>query len=178
MLKADPFRQSEARAGYPASTYCIDDEQTRRLYEILEKVSSALDGGDVATAERHLGDGLRECPGNPRLQAYLSICMASAGRELKTAEELARSITREFPREAAGHFALGRVKLIADKRRFAFQNFQRARRLARSDQHMVRELGRMEPRRRPVFAGLARDHFLNILFGRARARLQGLFGHD
>lgn len=176
MLKSSPPRSSEARAGYPSATFQISDGQTQRMAAILKRVSTALDEGNIGTAEQHLRRGLQDDPENPRLLSYLSICVASAGRELETAEELARRITKEFPREAAGHFALGTVKLIGNKRRFAFQNFRKARQLAGSDPHILEELDRMEPRRAPVFSGLDRNHFLNIFFGRMRTRLGKVLG--
>jgi Flp pilus assembly protein TadD len=176
MLKTSQPRATEARAGYPSATFRINDEKTQQMAGILQMVSAALDSGDIGTAERHLRLGLQDDPENPRLLSYLSICVASAGRELETAEELARKITKEFPQEAAGHFALGKVKLIGNKRRYAFQNFRKARQLARTDSHMLDELDRMEPRRAPVFSGLARDHFLNVLFGKIRARFGAMRG--
>ena len=171
MLKTSPPRAMEGCAGYPSATFRITDKKTQRMAEILKMVSAALDGGNIGTAERHLRLGLQDDPENPRLLSYLSICVASAGRELETAEELARKITKEFPCEPAGHYALGKVKLIGNKRRFAFQNFRKARQLARSDHHILEELDRMEPRKAPVFPGLARNHFLNKFLGKMRARL-------
>jgi len=164
--------QETMQTTYPASTIAIDDTGTQRLMGILDRVVQSLDSGRVGEAEHHLRAGLRDDPENPKLLAYLSICVASAGRDLNAAEELARRIIEDHPDEAAGHFALGKVKLQGDKRRFAFSAFARARKLAGNDRHMRLELARHEPRRPPVFRTLDRNHWLNVICGRIRARLQ------
>ena len=175
MLKAPPSQDSETRVDDPSEVFEIDHKEKHRLASIMEHVSRALEGGDIGAAERHLRLGLQENPENPKLLSYLSICVASAGRELETAEELAKRITREFPLEPAGHLALGKVKLATNKRRYAFQNFQKARDLARSDEHMIQELDKLEPRRLPVFPFLGRSHFLNIWAGKLRFQLERFF---
>ena len=136
---------------------------------ILDQVSQAVEAGNIGAAERHLRLGLQEYPDDPKLLSYLSVCAASAGREPEAAEELARRIIRDFPREPAGHFALGNAKLIANKRRFAFQSFARARDLAGRDPQLMQELDRREPRRKTVFHWLPRNHFLNVYGGKLRA---------
>ncbi len=161
--------QEPVQTAYPASTIEIADSGTRRLIGILDQVVQELDAGHLDAAEQHLRGGLRDDPDNPKLQAYLSICVASAGRDLDAAEELARRIIEDHPDQAAGHFALGKVKLQGEKRRFAFAAFARARRLARGDRQMQRELARNEPRQSPVFAAFGRNHWLNIVCGRLRA---------
>lgn len=170
MLQTRPPRPAVARAHEPNTAFRIDDNQTLRVHAVLDQVSAALHAGDVGRAEKHLRVGLDRDPGHPKLQAYLSICIAAAGRDLSAAEHLARDIVRESPQDPAGHYALGCVHLLDGKRRAAFQAFDRARRLGRSDRWLLMELDRMEPRQAPVFRRLARDHFLNVVCGRMRIR--------
>lgn len=174
MLKIRPPRQSVARAHQPASAFRIADDQTLRVSAVLEKVAGSLHAGNIGRAERQLRDGLDQDPDHPRLQAYLSICLAAAGRDLSSAGLLAREIIAQNPHEATAHYALGCVLLLENRRKQAFQSFDRARRLVRSDHQLLLELDRREPRRPPVFGGLPRDHFLNILCGRMRMHWQRL----
>ena len=80
MLNASPPRDAVAHSNYPSNTFEIDDHKVQWMTSILDRVSNALDGGDIGTAERHLRLGLLEDPENPKLLSYLSICVASAGR--------------------------------------------------------------------------------------------------
>lgn len=174
MLKIRRPRQAVARAHQPASAFCIADDQTQRVTAVLERVAGSLHAGNVAGAERQLRDGLDRDPDHPRLQAYLTICLAAAGRDLRSAELLVRDLLDRNPQEAAGYYALGCIHLLAERRRPAFQAFERARRLGRGDRQLALELDRKEERRAPVFGSLPRGHFLNVFCGRMRARWQRL----
>ena len=171
MQKPRPPRNAVTDSNYPTSTISIDDHHTQVQTALLDQVSRSLETGDIVNAEKHLRAGLQDDPENPKLLSYLSICVASAGREVEAAEEMAREMIRDFPTDPSGHFALGKVKLLANRRRYAFQSFATAKKLAHSDKHIQRELEQAEPRRSPVFPGLPRGHFLNNLFGRIRAML-------
>ena len=60
MLNAGPPRDAVAHSNYPSNTFEIDDHKVQWMTSILDRVSNALDGGDIGTAERHLRLGLLE----------------------------------------------------------------------------------------------------------------------
>ncbi|MFO7610267.1 MAG: hypothetical protein R6X35_13960, partial [Candidatus Krumholzibacteriia bacterium] len=80
---------------------------------------------------------------------------------------------RDNPYDATAHSALGMVYLQAERRRLAFECFAKALDLAKGDPYLQGQLHRAEPRRAPVLSFLPRNHRLNIVLGRLRARLRG-----
>lgn len=136
------------------------------LDELAHLGAEEIERGDFAAAERILRQGLAQNPQHPRCLAYLAMCVASGGGDLPRAEEMARSVTRDHPREPAGWFALGQVELLAGRRGPAFQHLAQARRLAGRDRDLRERIARRDPRRVPVFKSLPRENVLNRVCGR------------
>jgi len=67
---------------------------------------------------------------------------------------------------------LGRVYLRAGKTTRALQTFRRGLRLDPNHQELIAAFSRADRRRKPVIAGLGRDHSFNRSLGRLRARFQ------
>lgn len=154
-------------------TFEVDGDAAAFVTGIVRMAAGALEQGDVREAEAYLRQGLERQPDHPHCLAYLSVCVAARARQFDKAEKLARSIIRDNARDAVAHYALGMVYLGAERRRLAFQSFDKARELARGDRYLQGQLDRAEPRRQPVLPFLSRNHVLNIWLGRLRARLEG-----
>lgn len=138
---------------------------------MVQEAGQYLESGDIRAAEKCLRMGLQKAPQHPQCLAYLAVCAAAGQHNLETAETLARKLTKDYPREAAAFYALGRVVLLAGNREAAFQHFQKARRLAGDDVLLQGQLKRIEPRRPAVLPFLSRDNPLNVALGRLRAAL-------
>lgn len=160
------------RRGNPSfvgSTYEVEDAVTAKVSGLADRAATALEQGDFAKAEGLLRKGLDIIPEHPRCMAYLAVCIAALGRRDGSAEKAARSVITRFPDEPAGWFALGQVHLLEGNRKVAFQHFAKARELADQVDSLQDRLDRQEPRRGPVFPSLARDHGLNVFFGKVWA---------
>src|SRR5262245_45754892 len=113
---------------------------------------------------------------NMKYLSFLGLALNCAqGRSeegLKMCEQAAK---REFF-DADIFCNLGIVYLRNRQRGPAFAAFQRGLALRPKHRRILEELSRYERRSSPVLPFLARDHALNVLCGRLRARLSRLFG--
>ncbi len=149
--------------------YEVNDPETAFKLDVLEGAAGAIKNGNFDRAERHLRRGLDKEPDNYQFRAYLAICVAALGRNLKEAERLGREVARDHALDPVGHYALGQIKLLGDQRRSAFRHLEQARRLADSDPEMMWQIDGLDPRCEPVLTGLPRNNPLNVLCGRLRA---------
>jgi cytochrome c-type biogenesis protein CcmH/NrfG len=147
----------------------VKDESASLMDELARLAAAEIEQADFTTAEKILRRGLEHDPNHPRCRAYMAICGAALDRCFSQAEELARSVTRDYPNEPGGWFALGHVHLLAGKRAVAFQHFAHARELVGRDRGLRAWLARQDPRRPPVIRTLSRDNVLNRICGRLRA---------
>jgi tetratricopeptide (TPR) repeat protein len=166
---------SNKKTFWSTSVFEIESEEAlkksqkeQRVQVLIQKAVQKLDQGDYDTAESYLRRGLAHVPDHTECMAYLAICLAESKRRFVTAEKVAKQVIEVQPHQASGYYALGRVNLSGSRRRAAFQNFQRARRLARDDQTLNAELDKIEPRKPPVIGVLPRNHTLNIYLGKLR----------
>lgn len=163
------INKKRAQVPFVSSTYEVEDAATAKVSELADRAATALEQGDFAKAEDLLRKGLATIPEHPRCMAYLAVCIAALGRRDGSAEKAARSVISRFPEEPAGWFALGQVHLLEGNRKVAFQHFAKARQLTDQLDDLQDRLDRQEPRKGPLFTGLPRDHFLNVLSGRVRS---------
>lgn len=137
----------------------------------VERAGRFLKQGRVDSAEAALRQGLERVPDHAECTAYLAVCLAAGQRKFVTAEKLVRNIISNNPYDPTAWYALGRVNLLGGRREQAFQNFRKARLVSRDDAQVAAIVAEMDPRRGPVLPFLSRDHFLNIILGRLRAKL-------
>jgi predicted Zn-dependent protease len=156
-----PGEGSARRASGVDLDYCA--EQVRRAGLFLED-------GKVEMAEACLRSGLGRVPDHPECTAYLGVCIAAGQRKFVTAEKLVKEILATRPYDPTAWYALGRINLLGGRRHHAFANFAKARSVSRQDSQVEQLIAEMDPRRSPVIGFLSRDHVLNVLLGRLRAR--------
>ncbi len=173
MTTQDLIAHDDDREAGVAVVYEVVDPEIAFMVETIATAASAIKVGDFEKAERQLRKALEKEPEHHQCRAYLAICVAALGRNLKEAEQLAKGIARDHRTDPVGHYALGQIKLLAGKRRSAFGHLAKARRLANADPEMMWQLDGLDPRREPVLTALHRDHFLNVLLGRMRVVFTG-----
>ena len=142
----------------------------------FQKGLSALDAGRGLEAlalfeaaielERRLGVRTPQA----RYLSYYGLSLAlEAGRGREGAELCRQAIALEFY-NADLCLNYGRVLLGSDRRREAYAAFLKGLSVQKNHQGILRELGRMGWRRRPVLPFLARNNPLNVLLGRMLRR--------
>lgn len=101
-----------------------------------------------------------------RYLSFYGLSLATAGGHPREGAELCRqAIALEFF-NADLCLNYGRVLLAADRRKEAYATFLKGLKVQKSHQGILRELGKMGWRRRPVLPFLARGNPLNVLLGR------------
>lgn len=138
--------------------------------EMVRRAKRLIEEGRHKDAELYLRQALERVPDHKECQAYIAVCLAGK-RKFVSAEKLAKNVIRNNPFDAIAYYALGRVNLIGSRRGSAFRNLERARSLATGDREMEGAVNELDPRRPPVIRWLPRNHFLNILFGKWRAKM-------
>jgi tetratricopeptide (TPR) repeat protein len=109
-----------------------------------------------------------------RYLSYLGLALNFAqGRSEEGLRMCEQAAKREFF-DADVFCNLGIVYLRNRQRAPAFAAFQRGLALKPKHKRIIEELSRYERRATPVFPFLSRDHALNILFGRMRARWRAI----
>ncbi len=158
---------------HPESTFAIQDESDGQAYAdaLARKAARYIDQGKYEEAENCAKLGLDRVSDHTDCMSYLAICVAQGSQKFVVAERLAKQTVSANPDDGRAMYALGRVNLLRDRRKIAFNQFGQSRDMAGRDRTLRRELDRMDPRRPPILAGLPRNHFLNILLGWLRARL-------
>jgi tetratricopeptide (TPR) repeat protein len=138
--------------------------------EMVRRAKRLIEEDRHKDAELYLRQALERVPDHKECQAYIAVCLAGK-RKFISAEKLAKNVIRNNPFDAIAYYALGRVNLIGSRRGSAFRNLEKARNLATGDREMEGAVQDLDPRRPPVIRWLARDHFMNILFGKWRAAM-------
>jgi tetratricopeptide (TPR) repeat protein len=101
-----------------------------------------------------------------RYLSWYGLCLAREGNQGREGAELCRqAIGLEFF-NADLCWNYGNVLILLDRRKDAFQAFLKGLSVQRNHQGILRELGRMGWRRRPVLPFLARGNPLNVALGK------------
>ena len=147
----------------------VQDDGESLAGELVRMAATELERGNVKHAEHYLQQGLATDPQDHRCHAYLAVCEAMRNPESRSAENLARTLVANHPKDPIVHFAMGQVFLLKSRRRDAFRLFNRAHRLAEQEKSLQQQVNRAEPRKPSVFPSLSRNHPLNVFAGRLRA---------
>ena len=101
-----------------------------------------------------------------RYLSYYGWCLARDGSQPREGAELCRqAIALEFF-NADLFLNYGRVLLLADRRKEAFDAFVKGLSVQRNHQEILRELASMGWRKRPVFTFLPRANPINVALGK------------
>ncbi len=107
---------------------------------------------------------------SPRHCSYLAYSIARERGQLKRGITLCREAIAQEPDTSDHYLNLGRIQLLAGLKAEAIETFREGMR-HQTNQKIVRELQKMEPRKPPVIAFLHRDNPLNKYLGIILARL-------
>jgi hypothetical protein len=135
--------------------------ETGRYRDALGFFSGAIE------IERTAGHG---GPGEARYLSYYGLCLSLARADARKGLGCCRSAARREPYNADIWWNLGRAALAAGKRGEAHRSLQRGLTVVSGHEGILRDLKRMGVRRPPVLTFLAREHPLNVMLGRLRAR--------
>jgi tetratricopeptide (TPR) repeat protein len=101
-----------------------------------------------------------------RYLSYYGWCLAKDASQTREGAEMCRqAIALEFF-NADLFLNYGRVLLLADRRKEAFDAFLKGLSVQRNHQEILRELGRMGWRKRPLLSFLPRGNPINVVLGK------------
>jgi tetratricopeptide (TPR) repeat protein len=101
-----------------------------------------------------------------RYLSFYGLCLARSGSQPREGVEFCRqAISLEFF-NADLFWNYGRVLLLAERRKEAYQAFVKGLSVQRNHQEILRELAQMGWRRPPVLAFLPRGNALNVALGK------------
>ena len=107
-------------------------------------------------------------PPQARYLSYYGLCLGEAWKRAHEAVKFCRKAVDLEKYNPDLHYNLGRVLLIAGRRREAHRVLVRGSRLQPDHAGIQREMRRMGVRRRPVLPFLPRNNPVNVLLGRIR----------
>jgi tetratricopeptide (TPR) repeat protein len=132
----------------------------------------ALRDGDTAHALECFAQ-LVKIDRSPATFSHFAYCLAKERREFQRAITLCHESVRSEPKNPQHYFHLGRIYLLADRKKDAIRAFQVGLRYGRSREIEV-ELRRLGSRRAPPLPFLGRENpvnkFLGIFLKRLRLR--------
>jgi tetratricopeptide (TPR) repeat protein len=129
----------------------------------------------LSLAAEALREGLRRSPDHPLTLSYYGLCMARLETNYAEALRLCKRAANLDPYDPALLVNLGKVYRLIGDRGAAYRSLRAAWALDRRHHPTMLELARMGMRRKPVLGWLARDHFLNVMLGKLRARITRAF---
>jgi tetratricopeptide (TPR) repeat protein len=142
----------------------------------FQKGLAALDGGRrrEALAFFEAALELERRSGRPRREArylsYYGFCLALETNDVREALRYCREAVTIEGYNSDIRCNLGRVLMMAGRRRDAYASFVHGLRIEPSHRTILKALRSMGLRRRPVVPFLARHNPLNVLLGRIRLR--------
>jgi Flp pilus assembly protein TadD len=125
----------------------------------------------LSLAVESFREALRRSPDHPLILSYYGLCLARLETNYAEALRLCKRATYQDPYDPTLLVNLGKVYRLIGDRGAAYRSLRAAWALDRRHHPTMLELARMGMRRRPVLPFLSRDHFLNILLGKLRARM-------
>jgi tetratricopeptide (TPR) repeat protein len=137
--------------------------------QLVDKGFKSLRKGDSLVAMIHFENAFRINP-SPAVKSGLAYCLARERQQFQKAQQLCQQAAAEEPGNPDHYYQLGRIYLLANKRKSAILAFRKGLKQKRH-QPIIDELHRLGIRNPPVFSSLARDHFLNRSVGKLLAKI-------
>jgi len=143
------------------------DDQFQKL---LKDGIAAVRAGNTSQALKLL-EQAAELDESPELISHLAYCLAKAKHDFTTATSLARSALRDEPWNSTHYLNLGKIYLLAGRRKDAIQVFRDGL-LHEHNPRIKEELTQLGTRKYPVIATLPREHLFNRMLGKIFTRLK------
>ena len=143
----------------------LDSLENRQYQQCIALIQAAMEldrqEGSPASRMKYLSYlGLALTLSLGRSEEGQKMCEQAAGREFYDADLFCN---------------LGIVSLRNRRKKPAFDAFRKGLTLKPRHRRILEELDRYEQREAPVISALPRQHFLNVMAGKLRWRLRGLF---
>jgi Flp pilus assembly protein TadD len=131
--------------------------------KFCEEGIKAVNHGNTLVALLQFEKAAQLAP-TPVICSYLAYCLAKERGTLKKAIVLCNEAIFAEPRNTVHYLNLGRIYLLAKKKKQAIDTFRKGLKLGKNQQ-IVKELNGLGLRKEPVFSFLSRDNFLNKICG-------------
>lgn len=138
--------------------------------ELLREGMDALRSGRTDIALQSL-EKAHEQVDSPEIQSHLAFCIAKERRDYQRAESLCESAISEDPGSSAHYLNLGRILLLAGRKRDAIRVFRDG--LLHENNPVINdELKKLGTRRYPIISSLPREHGVNRILGKLLYRFR------
>jgi Flp pilus assembly protein TadD len=138
------------------------------MEKLIEQGREAFAAGDTKTA-LECYRSLVAMDRRPEFCSALAYCLAREKGQYKEAVTLCNEAVRKDPKESRNFLLLGRIYLLAGRKKEAMRAFNLGLRHGAS-QEIRAELKKLGMRKQPPLPFLARENPLNIFFGKLLAR--------
>ena len=119
--------------------------------------------GNTLLARVHLEEAIKKTR-NPEVLAWYGYCLAKDKKAFGPAMELCKEALDAAPGNPDIYLAVGKLYLLAGRRRSAISAFNKGLKMGRNDA-IVRQLHLIGLRKSPVFSFLERDNSINVYVG-------------
>lgn len=141
-------------------TFSAEEHFTEGQSELArDRVDAALD---------HFRAAQRLDPTSPRYRSYFGLCLGLGERRFDRALELCRSAAKEEFFNPALYHNLARLHLAFGFKSEGIRFLRRGLMIDPQNEAILKEMGGLGVRRRPVLGFLRRGHLFNRWFGRLR----------
>lgn len=137
---------------------------TDKFQDLVKEGITALGAGNTARALKHFEEAA-ELDETAELLSHLAYCLAKEKKDFTGATALCKSALEDEPWNSLHYLNLGRVHLLAGRRKEAINTFRDGL-LHQNNPRIKDELNRLGTRRYPFFASLPREHILNRVVGK------------
>lgn len=137
---------------------------TEQFQTLVRKGLKSMHDGDTLMALIHFEEAARiDKP--PLVRSCLAYCLAKEKKNYGKAIAMGLSARQENPQKSLHYLNLGRIYLLADRKRSAIATFRQGLKMERNPE-IVAELRKLGLRKPPPLSALPREHLLNRLLGK------------
>jgi len=130
--------------------------------QVREGVTEARKGNTLL-ASMQLEKAIKETR-HPEVLAWYGYCLAKDKKSYGQAMELCKEALATSPENPDLYLAVGRIYLLAGKKRSAISAFNKGLKMGRNDA-IIKQLHQIGLRRSPVFSFMDRDSSINVYTG-------------
>jgi len=139
--------------------------------DLYRRARAALDDGMLTEASAMFEQLVQDDELDARFLSYHGLLTAIRDRQVGVGEAMCKQAITLASTEVEMHLNLARLYSTTGQRDQAVEALRRAIRSGIRTEAVMREIQRLSPRAKPPIPSLHRDHFLNDILGRLRAKL-------
>ena len=138
---------------------------------LFSRARVALRQGQLTEANTMFAELVRECDRDARFLSHRGLLMAIRERRVGEGAAMCKRAIALASSEPEMYLNLTRLYASTGQHDNAVETLRRAIRSGVKTETIMKEIQRLSPRATPPLPSLHRDHFLNDILGRLRARL-------